>query len=56
MDIPTVPSASNPRRITFDMLAVWALVLTAAVAVLAFIPSATIPFIYSKVSIVAVGA
>lgn len=55
MDIPTVPSASHPRRITFDTLAVWALVLTGAVAVLAFFPSATIPFLYSKVSIVAIG-
>lgn len=55
MDIPTVPSASNPRRVTFDTLAVWALALTAGVAVLAFIPSATIPFIYSKVSIIAIG-
>ena len=56
MDIPTIPSASNPRRVTFDTLAVWALALTAAVSVLAFIPSATIPFIYSKVSIIAIGA
>jgi tetratricopeptide (TPR) repeat protein len=55
MDIQTVPSASSPRRVTFDTLAVWALVLTGAVAALAFIPSATIPFIYSKVSIVAIG-
>ncbi len=56
MDITTVPTASHPRRVTFDTLAVWALALTAAVAVLAFIPAATIPFIYSKVSIVALGA
>jgi len=55
MDIQTVPSASHPRRITFDTLAVWALALTGAVALLAFIPSATIPFIYSKVSIIAIG-
>lgn len=55
MDIPTIPSASNPRRVTFDTLAVWALALTAAVSVLAFIPSANIPFIYSKVSIIAIG-
>jgi tetratricopeptide (TPR) repeat protein len=55
MDIQTVPSASHPRRITFDTLAVWALALTGAAAVLAFIPSATIPFIYSKVTLVAMG-
>ncbi|MES2225892.1 MAG: tetratricopeptide repeat protein [Patescibacteria group bacterium] len=54
-DTPIVPSASHPRRVTFDMLAIWALSLTAAVAVLAFIPSATIPFIYSKVSLIAIG-
>lgn len=47
--------ASHPRRVTFDILAVWALALSAAVAALAFIPSATIPFIYSKVSIIALG-
>jgi tetratricopeptide (TPR) repeat protein len=34
---------------------VWAIALTAAVAVLAFFPSATIPFVYSKVSILAIG-
>ncbi len=32
-----------------------ALALTAAVSVLAFIPSAVIPFTYSKVSILAIG-
>lgn len=55
MDIQTVPSASHPRRVTFDTLAVWALAVTAAISVLAFIPSATIPFVYSKVSILALG-
>jgi predicted Zn-dependent protease len=55
MDIQTVPSASHPRRITFDTLAVWALALSGAVAALAFLPSATIPFVYSKVTILAIG-
>ncbi|CAN5708392.1 hypothetical protein BH11PAT2_BH11PAT2_06360 [soil metagenome] len=37
------------------MLAVWMLSLTAAASVLVFIPSATIPFLYSKVSLIAIG-
>jgi tetratricopeptide (TPR) repeat protein len=54
-DTHTVSTASHPRRVTFDTLAIWMLSLTAAASVLVFIPSATIPFIYSKVSLIAIG-
>jgi len=53
MDTPV--SASHPRRVTFDLLAVWALTLAGAVSVLMFIPSASLPFLFTKVSIVALG-
>ncbi|MDB5237654.1 MAG: Tfp pilus assembly protein PilF [Parcubacteria group bacterium] len=50
-----VSVAPNPRRFSFDTLAIWALTLTVAVAAIAFIPVATIPFLYTKVSIIAIG-
>lgn len=55
MDIHPV-SASHPRRVTFDTLAMWALSIGAALAALLFIPVPTVPFVYSKVSIIAIGA
>lgn len=54
-DTSSVSVASHPRRLSFDTLAIWALTSSVALAVLAFIPSDTIPFIYSKVTIVALG-
>jgi tetratricopeptide (TPR) repeat protein len=50
-----VSVAPNPRRFSFDTLAIWALTLTAAVAAIAYVPVATIPFLYTKVSIIAIG-
>ncbi|HEV7121526.1 MAG TPA: hypothetical protein VGN56_01715, partial [Candidatus Paceibacterota bacterium] len=50
-----VSVAPHPRRFSFDTLAIWALTLTIAVAAIAFIPVATIPFLYTKVSIIAIG-
>ena len=50
-----VSVAPHPRRFSFDTLAIWALTLTVAVAAIAFIPVATIPFLYTKVSIIAIG-
>lgn len=47
--------ASHPRRISFDVAAIWALTVSVALSAVAFIPSATIPFIYTKVSILAIG-
>ncbi|MDB5265724.1 MAG: Tfp pilus assembly protein PilF [Parcubacteria group bacterium] len=50
-----VSVAPHPKRFSFDTLAIWALTLTIAVAAIAFIPVATIPFLYTKVSIIAIG-
>ncbi|HEY0010699.1 MAG TPA: tetratricopeptide repeat protein [Candidatus Paceibacterota bacterium] len=48
-------TAPHPRRTSFDALALWALTITASLAAVVFIPSAGIPFIYSKVSVLALG-
>lgn len=50
-----VSAAPHPRRFSFDTLAIWALSLTLAASTIAFIPVATIPFLYTKVSIIALG-
>jgi|CXWL01.1.fsa_nt_gi tetratricopeptide (TPR) repeat protein len=55
-DIQSVSTASNPRRFSFDTLAVWALTGTLALAAVLFIPQTSIPFVYSKVSVLALGA
>jgi tetratricopeptide (TPR) repeat protein len=47
--------ASNPRRFSFDTAAIWALIVSGGLASIAFIPSQTIPFIYTKISILAIG-
>lgn len=47
-------TAPHPRR-SFDALALWTLTITAALAALVFVPSANIPFIYSKVTVLALG-
>lgn len=54
-DTSPVSVAPHPRRFSFDTLAIWALTLTAAVATIAFVPAATIPFLFTKVSILAIG-
>ena len=51
----TASATPHPRRMSFDALALWVLTVTAAVAAVLFIPAATIPFIYSKVSVLALG-
>ncbi|MEA2701394.1 MAG: hypothetical protein QOE22_103 [Candidatus Parcubacteria bacterium] len=48
-------TASHPRRTSFDALALWTLTITAALATVVFVPSANIPFIYSKVTVLALG-
>lgn len=48
-------AAPNPRRTSFDALALWTLTVTAALAAVVFVPSANIPFIYSKVTVLALG-
>lgn len=52
-------SGSKPvrtKRLSFDIATNWAVVLTFAAAIIAFIPSATIPFLYTKVTVLALGA
>lgn len=52
-------TTAAPRRFSFDVAATWAIVLTAAVAALAFVPAnilPSIPFLYTKVSIIAIGS
>jgi len=49
-------TASAPRKFSFDAAAAWALALTFGIAAIAFIPGSAIPFVYTKVSILAVGA
>ncbi|MDP3402461.1 MAG: hypothetical protein Q8S35_00695 [bacterium] len=51
-------SGSKPvrtKRLSFDVAANWAVVLTFAVAIITFIPLATIPFLYTKVTVLALG-
>jgi tetratricopeptide (TPR) repeat protein len=52
----TASAAPHPRRMSFDALALWALTATAAIAAVLFVPAANIPFIYSKVTVLALGA
>ncbi|MDB5195043.1 MAG: Tfp pilus assembly protein PilF [Parcubacteria group bacterium] len=52
---PVSTTASNPRRFSFDTAAIWALIASGGLATIAFIPSQTIPFIYTKISILAIG-
>lgn len=48
-------STNATKRFSFDAAAAWSLSGTLAVAALAFIPSATIPFLYTKVTLLALG-
>jgi len=48
-------TASHPRRVSFDVLALWALTITAGLAAVLFVPFANIPFIYSKITVLAFG-
>jgi cytochrome c-type biogenesis protein CcmH/NrfG len=44
------------RRISFETASVWAIALTVALATLVLIPSSSIPFLYTKVSLLALGS
>ncbi|MEJ0053478.1 MAG: tetratricopeptide repeat protein [bacterium] len=44
------------RSVSFETATVWAIALTAAIATLVLVPSASIPFLYTKVSVLALGA
>ncbi|MDQ1299471.1 MAG: Tfp pilus assembly protein PilF [Patescibacteria group bacterium] len=47
--------SGRTKRLSFDVAANWAVVLTFAAAIIAFIPLATIPFLYTKVTVLALG-
>jgi tetratricopeptide (TPR) repeat protein len=47
--------APHPRRFSFDTAAIWALIVASGLSLIAFIPSQTIPFLYTKISILAIG-
>ncbi|MDB5264787.1 MAG: Tfp pilus assembly protein PilF [Parcubacteria group bacterium] len=51
----SVTVAPRNRRLSFDLGTIWALLATAVLASVAFIPTATIPFLYTKVSVLAIG-
>lgn len=51
-----IRKVARPQRFSFDLATNWAVVATFAVAVLAFIPVATVPFLYTKVTVLALGA
>jgi cytochrome c-type biogenesis protein CcmH/NrfG len=61
-DSPQMQSAAPSVRVasqqsfSFDTATIWAFTITLALAAVAFIPSSVVPFIYTKVSILAVGA
>ena len=51
----TAVSARRAKRVSFDVAATWAVIATFALSAIAFIPSATIPFISTKVTLIALG-
>ncbi len=44
------------KRVSFDIATTWAIVISFALGALAFVPVATVPFLYTKVTILALGA
>ncbi|HEY0979384.1 MAG TPA: hypothetical protein VGE23_00895, partial [Candidatus Paceibacterota bacterium] len=51
----TSRSKTGKKRVSFDLATNWAVVLTFALGAFAFIPIATIPFLYTKVTLFALG-
>lgn len=47
---------AGSKRFSFDMATNWSLIATFALGVIALIPSQTIPFLYTKVTVLALGA
>jgi len=45
----------SKKRLSFDVATNWAVIITFVLGVLALIPSATIPFVYTKVTVLALG-
>jgi tetratricopeptide (TPR) repeat protein len=56
---PKEVHAATPRirtsRLSFDTASIWVLTLTIALAGVAFIPVASVPFVFTKVAILAIG-
>lgn len=46
---------TRTKRLSFDIATNWAVVLTFALGVIALIPVATVPFLYTKVTVLALG-
>lgn len=59
METEQVEVVSTPaprvRKSSFDVATITAILVTGVLATIAFIPSATLPFLYTKVSVVALG-
>lgn len=51
----TTSGAVAKRRFSFDSASIWVLAVSGLLAAVAFVPSTTIPFLYTKVSILAMG-
>ncbi|MDR3547629.1 MAG: tetratricopeptide repeat protein [Candidatus Pacebacteria bacterium] len=49
------PRTRASRAFSFDSASIWVYTLTVALAAIAFIPSSTIPFLYTKVAVLAIG-
>ncbi len=49
-------TSTTSKKFSFDSAATWAFALTAGLALIALIPSASVPFLYTKVSLLAIGA
>lgn len=47
---------ARAKRLSFDIATSWAVVITFALGVIALIPVATVPFLYTKVTVLALGA
>lgn len=54
-DIPSGARAPRTKRLSFDTATNWAAILTLGLSILAFIPVTTIPFLYTKVTVLALG-
>ena len=53
----SVPSSrARAKGFSFDSSSIWVLTVATALAAIAFIPSTTIPFLYTKISVLAIGA
>lgn len=47
--------ARAARRFSFDTASIWVIVISIALAIVAFIPSTTVSFLYTKIAILAIG-